>query len=63
MNKITEEIKLLWLKAGVLKELLGFLFTHKLWWAVPIVVIMIFLAVVLLFGQATHVGPFIYPFF
>ena len=44
-------------------ELLAFLWQRKLWWLIPLVVVILLAGVLLVFGQATGVGPFIYTLF
>ena len=63
MEAIKKFFEGFFVRATVLKELFGFLFTHKLWWAVPLIFLTILLILFFLFGQHTGVGPFIYPFF
>ena len=49
-------------KLGILGELLGFLWKARMWWMIPIVLVLILLGVVIIFGNATGLAPFIYPF-
>lgn len=63
MQRIKKELHMLFLRATILKDLFGFLFTHKLWWATPLILLSVILIIIFLFGQTTGVGPFIYPFF
>ena len=49
-------------KFGIMRELLGFLWKARLWWMIPIVLVLILLGVVIIFGNATGLAPFIYPF-
>lgn len=42
-------------------ELLGFLWTQRLWWMIPLVVMLLILAALIAFVNATALGPFIYP--
>lgn len=51
------------LKLSTVAELFGFLWEHKLWWIMPVVLVMLIVAVILIFGQSTGIAPFIYPFF
>ncbi len=48
-------------KLGVAGELLGFLWAQKLWWMIPLVVMLLLLAALIAFASATSLGPFIYP--
>ena len=44
-------------------ELMGFLWRRKMWWAMPIVIVMVFLGLLIGFGSSSGVGPFIYTLF
>jgi hypothetical protein len=47
----------------VVGEIFSFLWKRKLWWLMPMVVILVALGLLFVFGQATGVGPFIYALF
>ena len=44
-------------------ELLAFLWHRKMWWLIPMVAVLLFFGLVIAFGSATGVGPFIYTLF
>jgi hypothetical protein len=50
-------------RLGTVGELLVFLWRRKLWWLIPLMVVILLVGVLLVFGQATGVGPFIYTLF
>ena len=50
-------------KLGIASELLSFLWHRKLWWMIPLVVILVFFGIIIVVGSATGVGPFIYTIF
>jgi hypothetical protein len=50
-------------RLSVMGELLGFLWKRKLWWLIPIVSMLLLLAGLLIFTQASSVAPFIYTLF
>lgn len=50
-------------RAGTIGEVFGFLRKRKLWWAIPMVVVLLLFAVVMVLAQATPLGPFIYTLF
>ena len=50
-------------KFGIAGELLGFLWKRKMWWAIPMVAVMLFFGLIIVVGSATGVGPFIYTLF
>jgi hypothetical protein len=48
---------------GVAGELLGFLWQRKLWWLIPMVVVLLIFGLLLIFASASGIGPFIYTLF
>jgi hypothetical protein len=50
-------------KFGIAGELLAFLWERKLWWMIPLVVVLLFFGIVIVVGSATGAGPFIYTIF
>jgi len=50
-------------KFGVFGELLGFLWKRKLWWMIPMIVILILLGFLIIFSQSSAFAPFIYSVF
>lgn len=46
-----------------LKQLLAFLKQRKKWWLIPIMVILLFFGILLVFIQASPLAPFIYTIF
>lgn len=48
---------------GILGELVNFLWKRKLWWLIPMVVILLLFGLLLIFASASGVGPFIYTLF
>ena len=48
---------------GVFGEFLTYLWRRKLWWLIPLAVTILLVGVLLVFGQASSVGPFIYTLF
>ena len=50
-------------KLGILGELLTFLWRRKLWWLIPMVVVLVLFGLVLIFTQGSVVAPFIYSLF
>ncbi len=51
------------LRFGLLGQLFQFLWERKLWWLMPMMVVLILLGLLLLFAQSSAVGPFIYSLF
>ena len=50
-------------KLGIAGELLVFLWRRKMWWLTPLVVVLLFMGLLIGFGSASGVGPFIYTLF
>ena len=50
-------------RIGILGELLVFLWKRKLWWMMPMIVVLILFALLLVFAQGSAVAPFIYTLF
>jgi len=48
---------------GVVGELLGFLWQRKLWWLIPMVVVLMLFALLVVFASTSGIGPFIYTLF
>ena len=48
---------------GVVSELLSFLWQRKLWWLIPMVVVLLVFGLLLVFASASGIGPFIYTLF
>jgi hypothetical protein len=50
-------------RLGIAGELLGYLWQMKMWWAIPIVLVLLVVGLLIGFGSASGVGPFIYTLF
>ena len=50
-------------KIGIGWELMAFLWHNKMWWMTPFVAVLVLLGLVIGFGSASGVGPFIYTLF
>ena len=48
---------------AIVGELMRFLWRQKLWWLVPIVVVLLLFGLLVLFGQSTPLAPFVYTLF
>ena len=46
-----------------LKELFEFMMERKVWWLVPIILVLLLIGVLLVFGGGSAVAPFIYSIF
>ena len=50
-------------RLGILGELLVFLWHRKLWWLIPMIVILVLFGLLLIFPGISSVAPFIYTLF
>ncbi len=50
-------------KLGIAGELVAFFWQRKMWWMIPMVVVLLSLGILIAFGSATGVGPFVYTLF
>lgn len=48
---------------GVVAELLGFLWSNKRWWLIPMVAVLMLFGLLVIFGSASGLAPFIYTLF
>ena len=48
---------------GVFGELVRFLWQRKLWWLIPMVVVLLLFALLVVFASTSGIGPFIYTLF
>jgi hypothetical protein len=49
--------------AGVVGELLGFLWRNKKWWLIPMVSVLVVFGLFLVFASTSGLGPLIYTLF
>ncbi len=50
-------------RLGTVGEVLTFLWRRKLWWLMPMVMLLLVFGVLLLLAQTTGIAPFIYTLF
>ena len=48
---------------GIAGELLGFLWARRLWWLVPMVLVLLTVGGLMVAAQGSALGPFIYTLF
>ena len=48
---------------GTLQELFRFMWKQKLWWLIPMVLVLLLFVVLIVLGSSTPAGPFIYTLF
>jgi hypothetical protein len=49
--------------AGTAGEFLAFLWRRKLWWLIPMVTVLLFIGLLLVFAVSSGLAPFIYTLF
>jgi len=54
---MTEEV---YNNRGLLKETWDFLKIRKKWWLLPLIILLILSGLLIIFGQASSISPFIY---
>lgn len=47
----------------VIGRLFSFLWQNKMWWLIPLVVVLVGLGILIVVGQTTPIGAFIYTIF
>jgi hypothetical protein len=50
-------------KSSLIREFLLFLKEEKIWWLIPLVVILLLLGALLIFAEKSVLAPFLYPLF
>lgn len=50
-------------KVKIFGELLSFLWQRKLWWLIPMVVVLVLFGLLLIFAGSSSIAPFIYTLF
>jgi hypothetical protein len=50
-------------RLGIVGELFGFLWKRRLWWLIPMVIVLVLFGLLLAFAQASGIAPFIYTLF
>lgn len=50
-------------RLSTVREVFGFLRERKKYWLGPIIVLFVVFGALIVFGEASGLGPFVYPFF
>jgi len=50
-------------RLSIFRELLSFLWAQKLWWMIPMVVVLGLFGLLMIFAQTSPLAPFIYTLF
>jgi uncharacterized membrane protein YqhA len=50
-------------RLGIVGDLLRFLWARRLWWLIPLIMLLILVTTLTIFAAVSGVGPFLYPIF
>ncbi len=56
-------LKRLTAKLGIFGELILFLWKRKLWWMIPMIIVLVLFGLLLILTQGSAIAPFIYTLF
>lgn len=59
MSRLNELLR----RGSTVRELVRFLWREKLWWLVPMVVVLVAVGALLVFAQGSALAPFVYTLF
>ena len=62
-SRVEAAIRKLTTRSAAVGELLEYLWEQKLWWLVPMVVVLVFVGALLVFAQGSALAPFVYTLF
>ena len=48
---------------SIMGELLAFLWLRRLWWMIPMVLVLLVFGLLIIFAQSSALAPFLYPLF
>jgi hypothetical protein len=51
------------IRLGTIGELFHFMWIRKLWWLIPMILVLTLFAALLIFAQGSAIAPFIYTLF
>jgi hypothetical protein len=50
-------------RLGIIGELVAFFWQRKLWWLIPMVLVLLLFGLLMIFAQTSSIAPFIYTLF
>ncbi|MCH7951721.1 hypothetical protein IH980_03225 [Patescibacteria group bacterium] len=62
-ERIEEHLTAAQRRGSIIQELFQFLWEAKLWWLIPMVVVLLLFGLLLIFAESSAVAPFIYTLF
>jgi len=48
---------------GIMGEFIGFLWEEKIWWMIPMAIVLLGFGLLIVFAQSSPIAPFIYTLF
>jgi hypothetical protein len=48
---------------SIMGELMAFLWVRRLWWMIPMVIVLLAFGLLIIFTQSSALAPFLYPLF
>ena len=48
---------------SIIGELLAFLWLRRLWWMIPMILVLLVFGLLIIFTQSSALAPFLYPLF
>jgi hypothetical protein len=48
---------------SIMSELIAFLWLRRLWWMIPMVIVLLAFGLLIIFTQSSALAPFLYPLF
>ena len=48
---------------SIMSELIAFLWVRRLWWMIPMVIVLLVFGLLIIFTQSSALAPFLYPLF
>lgn len=63
MKAIRRFFRNLFARVGIAGGLVAYFWRRKIWWMVPLVVVLLVLGVLVIFGQSSAISAFIYTLF
>jgi hypothetical protein len=48
---------------SIMSELMAFLWMRRLWWMIPMVIVLLAFGLLIIFTQSSALAPFLYPLF
>jgi hypothetical protein len=63
MELISRFFKSLALRLETVKSLVVFLWENKMWWLIPMILVLVLFFLLMIFAQSSPLGPFIYTLF